>query len=190
MTPIPHVEKLIIYEPTMTALVAEDAHLTSAPTSPDHPLNINNTTGKKLLTQLYLATSDCDACSAGTSISIRNHMDHPTDDDDHHHERRSYQPVDLAALCNEITQTSAAFSHLLDSLAPFPLWINPLQPTPTTTTPVSTDSVDQRSIAVNNYQQPLTMIHSSTLPSHSLWTFLLYSKRYNNLQQACRNSSR
>ena len=89
-TPIPHVEKLIVYEPTMTALAAEDAHLTSVPTSPDHPLNIDNTTGKKLLTQLYLATSDCDARSAGTSISIRNHVDHPTDDDDHHHDRRSY----------------------------------------------------------------------------------------------------
>jgi len=135
-----YMEKPIIYKPTMMALVAKDAHFTSTPTSPDLPLNTYNITSKKVLTQLYPETSFCNACSAGTFIPIPNHVDHPMDDDDeHHHDCWSCQPVDLAALRNEITQTSAAFSNLLDTLAPYPLQINPLQPTTMTTTQVSMD---------------------------------------------------
>jgi len=43
--------------------------------------------------------------------------------------------------------------------------------------------------AINKQWQPLMTIHSSTLLNTSPWTFLLYSKRYNNLQEACKNSS-
>jgi len=42
-----YVEKPIISEPTMMALVTEDAHFTRALTLPDLPLNTDNITSKK-----------------------------------------------------------------------------------------------------------------------------------------------
>jgi len=65
-----YVEKPIVYELTMMALVAKDAHFTSAPTLPDHPLNTTNNPSKNISMQLYPETSFCD----GTPTSIANHM--------------------------------------------------------------------------------------------------------------------
>jgi len=83
-----YVEKLIISKPTITALVAEDTHFTSAPTSSDLPLNTDNNSSKKVSTQLYSETGFCNEHSAGTSNPVTNHIAHPMDDDDndHHHD--------------------------------------------------------------------------------------------------------
>jgi len=110
------VEKLIVSKPTMTALTAEDAHFTSAPTLSDLPLNIDNNSSKKVLTQLYPETSFCNECSAGTFNPITNHVAHSTDDgdDNHHHECR--QLVDLSALRHDILQTFTLFSTFLTNL--------------------------------------------------------------------------
>jgi len=42
-----YMEKPIVYKPTMMALMAKDAHFTSAVASPDLPLNTDNITSKK-----------------------------------------------------------------------------------------------------------------------------------------------
>jgi len=83
-----YVEKLIVSEPTMTALAAKDTHFTSAPTSSDLALNTDNNSSKKVLTQLYSETSFCDERSAGTSYTVTNHIAHPMDngDNDRHHD--------------------------------------------------------------------------------------------------------
>jgi len=143
----------------MTALAAEDAHFTSAPTSPDRPLNTTNNPSKPIPTQLYSETSFCDLRSAGTTTSVANHVDHPTDDDDdHHHDRR--HPVDLCALRNEILQTGAQFSSFLDTFVAskrsptHPRNALP-QPTSTATTTTTDDADDSHRASI---RQPVDLL--------------------------------
>jgi len=84
-----YMEKLIISEPTMMALVAKDAHFTSSLTLTDLHLNPNNNPSKKVVTKIHSETSFCNACSDGTFCSVPNHVDLPMDNDnDHHHDCR------------------------------------------------------------------------------------------------------
>jgi len=122
-----YVEKLIVYEHTMMALVAKHTHFTSAPTLLDLPLNSDNNPSKQFLMPPYPETRFCNAYSSGTSNYIAKHVDHPMDDDNAHHDdcRWLINLSNLSALRHDIIQTFTLFSTFLGTLHP----LQPVQPT-------------------------------------------------------------
>jgi len=136
-----YVEKPIIFESTMIALMVEDATHTNTPTSQDPPLTTNNTTGKKVLQQPASDTHCSITPSPGTPCSIENRIEHPTDANNHHHD---WWPVDLATIQCEFHHSCAIFCTFLETTFP------PLQPAQKPSTPIANPTDDDNDKAADN----------------------------------------
>jgi len=133
-------EKPIIFESTMMALVAEDDNHTSTPTSQDPPPNTNNVTGQMFSQQPLSDAHFCITSSPSTPFSVENCVEHPTDaKNDHHHD---WWLVDLAAIQHKFSHTCALFCTFLETTFP------PSQPAQQPSTPIA-DPINDDDAAAN-----------------------------------------